>query len=140
MCLYIHILAAFLLGGLGINTPRRENIVTVIIILAIGAVGRLRGLDMLMVLERWALRFTGLLVLLLIVGFALFDWRAFQAGTRMQGEELVASGGRVLNVTASGKTVREAQAAAYQAVDAIDFPSGFVRRDIGWREILREGL
>ena len=80
-CLYIHILAAFLLGGLGINTPFRENIVCVIIIAAIGAMGRFRGLDMLLILERWALSVTGVLVLLLMVGFAVFDWRAIQTNT-----------------------------------------------------------
>ena len=69
VCLYIHILAGFLLGGLGINTPFRENIVCVIIIAAIGAMGRFRGLDMLLVMERWALRITGLLVLALVAGF-----------------------------------------------------------------------
>lgn len=62
----------------------------------------------------------------------------FQAGTRQDGETLVASGGRVLAVTASAATVGEAQAAAYRAVDAIRFPDGFCRRDIGWREIARE--
>ncbi len=66
--------------------------------------------------------------------------RVFQAGTRMEGDTLVASGGRVLGVTASGRNVREAQAAAYKAVDAIDFPTGFFRRDIGWREVLREKI
>ena len=81
VCLYIHILAAFLLGGLGINTPFRENIVCVIIIAAIGAMGRFRGLDTLLVLERWALRITGLLVLVLLVGFAVFDWRAIATHT-----------------------------------------------------------
>jgi phosphoribosylamine---glycine ligase len=65
--------------------------------------------------------------------------KVFHAGTRMDGDTLVASGGRVLNVTALGDTVKDAQAAAYQAVDAIDFPTGFCRRDIGWREIAREG-
>jgi phosphoribosylamine--glycine ligase len=59
----------------------------------------------------------------------------FQAGTRMDGEQLVASGGRVLAVTASAATVGEAQAAAYRAVDAIRFPDGFCRRDIGWRAL-----
>jgi hypothetical protein len=81
VCLYIHILAAFLLGGLGINTPFRENIVTVIIVAAIGAMGRLQGLDMLLVMERWALRITALLLLALLVGFALFDWRAIATHT-----------------------------------------------------------
>jgi phosphoribosylamine--glycine ligase len=65
--------------------------------------------------------------------------KVFHAGTRLDGGILVASGGRVLNVTATGGTVAEAQAAAYAAVDAIDFPTGFSRRDIGWREVAREG-
>lgn len=62
----------------------------------------------------------------------------FHAGTRRDGARLVASGGRVLNVTALGDSVTAAQAAAYRAVDAISFPDGFCRRDIGWREIARE--
>jgi phosphoribosylamine--glycine ligase len=61
----------------------------------------------------------------------------FQAGTAERGGQLVASGGRVLSVTALGADVAEAQAAAYRAVDRIDFPTGFFRRDIGWREIAR---
>jgi hypothetical protein len=81
VCLYIHILAAFLLGGLGINTPARENIVTVIIVAAIGAIGRIRGLQMLLFMERWALRVTGVLVLALIAGFAVFSWRAVKSHT-----------------------------------------------------------
>jgi phosphoribosylamine--glycine ligase len=64
--------------------------------------------------------------------------RVFHAGTRLDGGTLVASGGRVLTVTATGADVRAAQAAAYRAVDKIDFPTGFSRRDIGWREIARE--
>ena len=64
--------------------------------------------------------------------------RVFQAGTREENGVLVASGGRVLGVTAAGDTVAEAQAAAYRAVDAIDFPTGFCRRDVGWREIARD--
>ncbi|MDV3458051.1 phosphoribosylamine--glycine ligase [Sphingomonas sp. HF-S4] len=64
--------------------------------------------------------------------------KVFHAGTRSDGDSLVASGGRVLAVTARGSSVSEAQAAAYRAVDAIDFPSGFCRRDIGWREVARE--
>ncbi len=62
----------------------------------------------------------------------------FHAGTADQNGTLVANGGRVLNVTATGDTVGTAQAAAYAAVDAIDFPTGFCRRDIGWREVARE--
>jgi phosphoribosylamine--glycine ligase len=63
--------------------------------------------------------------------------RVFQAGTQLKDGALVANGGRVLSVTATGATVADAQRAAYAAVDAIDFPSGFCRRDIGWREIAR---
>ncbi len=62
----------------------------------------------------------------------------FHAGTAEAGGRLVANGGRVLNVTATGQTVAEAQARAYAAVDRIDWPQGFCRRDIGWREIERE--
>ncbi|KQM21787.1 phosphoribosylamine--glycine ligase [Novosphingobium sp. Leaf2] len=64
--------------------------------------------------------------------------KVFHAGTARQGDTLVASGGRVLAVTARGASVSEAQATAYAAVDAIDFPTGFCRRDIGWREVARE--
>lgn len=64
--------------------------------------------------------------------------KVFHAGTGMRDGQLVANGGRVLNVTATGANATEAQAAAYAAVDAIDFPSGFCRRDIGWREVERE--
>ena len=62
----------------------------------------------------------------------------FHAGTALRDGELVANGGRVLNVTAMGKTVAEAQANAYAAVDRIDWPEGFCRRDIGWRAVERE--
>jgi phosphoribosylamine--glycine ligase len=65
--------------------------------------------------------------------------QVFQAGTKLDGDKLVAAGGRVLTVTATGASVTEAQAAAYRAIDAIDFPTGFYRRDIGWREVAREG-
>ena len=62
----------------------------------------------------------------------------FHAGTALQDGQLIATGGRVLNVTATGATVGEAQRSAYDGVAAIDFPTGFCRRDIGWREIARE--
>ncbi len=64
--------------------------------------------------------------------------KVFHAGTAMNGDQLVASGGRVLNVTALGARVGEAQAAAYAAAGRIDFADGFCRRDIGWREVERE--
>ena len=62
----------------------------------------------------------------------------FHAGTKADGSRIVANGGRVLNVCARGKTVREAQSRAYAAVDLIRWPDGFCRRDIGWRAIERE--
>ena len=63
----------------------------------------------------------------------------FHAGTALNGEMLVAKGGRVLAVTAVGDTFARARARAYRAVDQIDFADGFHRRDIGWRELAREG-
>jgi phosphoribosylamine--glycine ligase len=62
----------------------------------------------------------------------------FQAGTALRDGVLVADGGRVLGVTALGRSVVEAQALAYRGVDAIDWPQGFCRRDIGARAIARE--
>ncbi|WP_442754690.1 phosphoribosylamine--glycine ligase [Methylocystis sp. JAN1] len=69
---------------------------------------------------------------------AMADVVVTHAGTRADGKRLLAAGGRVLNVTALGGGVAEAQAKAYAAVDAIDWPGGFCRRDIGWREVARE--
>lgn len=63
----------------------------------------------------------------------------FHAGTAAQGGIILANGGRVLNVTARGATVREARERAYAAVDHIDWPEGFCRRDIAWRALAREG-
>jgi phosphoribosylamine--glycine ligase len=57
----------------------------------------------------------------------------FHAGTEQRGQTIVAVGGRVLNVTALGKDVAEAQARAYAAVDLIHWEGAFWRRDIGWR-------
>lgn len=62
----------------------------------------------------------------------------FHAGTAINGGALVANGGRVLNVTATGATVGEAQQRAYAALDRIDWPQGFCRRDIGWQAVARE--
>jgi phosphoribosylamine--glycine ligase len=64
--------------------------------------------------------------------------KVFHAGTAVKDGTLVANGGRVLNVTASGADVQTAQARAYAAVDSIDWPGGFCRRDIGWRAVARE--
>lgn len=62
----------------------------------------------------------------------------FHAGTKGNGTDILANGGRVLNITASGKTVSEAQRRAYEAIDRIKWPEGFCRRDIGWQAIARE--
>ena len=65
--------------------------------------------------------------------------KVFHAGTRLGADgALLANGGRVLNVTARADSVSEAQAKAYAAVDALDAPDLFCRRDIGWREVARE--
>jgi phosphoribosylamine--glycine ligase len=63
----------------------------------------------------------------------------FHAGTARGDQGLVAKGGRVLAVTAVADTFANARARAYRAVDQIDFADGFHRRDIGWRELAREG-
>jgi phosphoribosylamine--glycine ligase len=60
------------------------------------------------------------------------------AGTKRQDQKLVADGGRVLNVTGVGADVAEARAHAYAAIDVIDWPGGFYRRDIGWRAFARD--
>jgi len=62
----------------------------------------------------------------------------FHAGTKIEDGKLVANGGRVLNVTALGKDIREAVARAYAGVEAIDWPGGFYRSDIGWRALERD--
>lgn len=64
--------------------------------------------------------------------------RVFHAGTALKDEQLVATGGRVLNVTAFGASVGEAQARAYAMLDQVKWDNGFCRRDIGWQAIKRE--
>jgi phosphoribosylamine--glycine ligase len=66
------------------------------------------------------------------------DVAVFHAGTKRDGTRILANGGRVLNVTAVGATVREAQQRAYERIRDIDWPEGFCRTDIGWRAIARE--
>jgi phosphoribosylamine--glycine ligase len=68
---------------------------------------------------------------------SLDDVVVFHAATAFDNGHVLATGGRVLGVTARAQTVREAQALAYRAVDLIDWPEGFCRRDIGWRAIAR---
>ncbi len=62
----------------------------------------------------------------------------FHAGTALRDGALVAAGGRVLSIAANGASVGEAQARAYHAVERVDWPGGFCRKDIGWRAIARE--
>ena len=66
-----------------------------------------------------------------------YDTKIFHAGTALKDGGLVAAGGRVLNVTATGRTVAEAQTKAYALVDQVPWDNGFCRRDIGWRAIDR---
>ncbi|MEM7748783.1 MAG: phosphoribosylamine--glycine ligase [Pseudomonadota bacterium] len=76
-----------------------------------------------------------------IKGLASIDDDAvavFHAGTAAEDGRIIATGGRVLNVTAVGATVSEAQTKAYSAIDNIEWPGGFCRRDIGWRAVQRE--
>jgi len=65
--------------------------------------------------------------------------KIFHAGTKQTEDGLIANGGRVLNITAMGNTVTTARNSTYAAIDKITFPTGFYRRDIGWREVEREG-
>jgi phosphoribosylamine--glycine ligase len=69
---------------------------------------------------------------------ALEGVEIFHAGTKAEGGRITANGGRVLGVAATGKSVGEAQARAYAAVDRIDWPDGFCRRDIGYLAVARE--
>ena len=62
----------------------------------------------------------------------------FHAGTKTEGGRILANGGRVLNVSALGGTVREVRARAYEAISRIRWPEGFYRHDIGWRAVERE--
>jgi phosphoribosylamine--glycine ligase len=70
------------------------------------------------------------------------DVLVFHAGTKAETRDgkavIVANGGRVLGITGIGKTVAEAQKRAYAGVDAVRWPGGFCRRDIGWRALARE--
>ena len=69
---------------------------------------------------------------------ALDDVEIFHAGTKAEGGRITANGGRVLGIAATGKSVAEAQSRAYAAVDKVDWPGGFCRRDIGYLAIGRE--
>ena len=66
------------------------------------------------------------------------DIMIFHAGTKNEDGRILATGGRVLNITALGNTVLEARDKAYAAIEKIDWPQGFYRKDIGWRAVERE--
>ena len=63
------------------------------------------------------------------------DVKIFHAGTRRDGERLIADGGRVLGVTALGQSLGQARERAYAAIDRIEWPDGFCRRDIAWQAV-----
>jgi phosphoribosylamine---glycine ligase len=69
---------------------------------------------------------------------ALDGVEIFHAGTKAESGKITANGGRVLGVAATGETVADAQQRAYAAVDKIDWPGGFCRRDIGYLAIGRQ--
>lgn len=79
VCLYLHILAAFVLGGLHADTELNENLLTTAVIAVIVAVGMIRGLAVLEVLEQWALYVTLLIIVLLLVGFGHYDFVAWRS-------------------------------------------------------------
>ena len=81
---------------------------------------------------------TGTVIRGLDLADSLADTCVFHAATAREGDRIVAAGGRVLGVTSLGQSVSEARRRAYEAVDMIDWPQGFCRRDIGWREVRRE--
>jgi hypothetical protein len=79
VCLYLHILSAFVLGGLHADTMFNENILTTVVIVFITAVGMTKGLKTLDILEEWGLWITLLIIALLLLGFAFHDWNAWRS-------------------------------------------------------------
>lgn len=81
VCLYLHILSSFVLGGIGADTPFNENALTTLVIVFIAAVGMTKGLKTLDVLEAWGLWITLLIIALLLAGFVVYDWNAWHSST-----------------------------------------------------------
>ena len=81
VCLYLHILASFVLGSFHIDTELNENLVTSAILVVIMVIGLTKGLDVLGTLEKWALYITLLIILFLILGFAYYDWAAWKSAS-----------------------------------------------------------
>jgi hypothetical protein len=81
VCLYLHILSAFVLGGFHADTELNENLMTTAVIGVIAAIGITKGLKVLDVLEQWGLYVTLLIIVLLIFGFAHYDWTVWQSAS-----------------------------------------------------------
>jgi hypothetical protein len=81
VCLYLHILSAFVLGGFHADNELNENLMTTAVIAIITAIGVTKGLKLLDVLEQWGLYVTLLIIVLLVLGFAHYDWRAWQSAS-----------------------------------------------------------
>jgi len=81
VCLYLHILSAFVLGSLHLDTDLNENLLTTAVIAVITTIGMTRGLKTLDVLEEWRLWVTLLIIALLLLGFAWYDWGAWRSTT-----------------------------------------------------------
>ena len=79
VCLYLHILSAFVLGGFHADTELNENLLTTAIIAIITAIGITKGLKVLRALEQWGLYITLAIIALLLAGFARYDWVAWQS-------------------------------------------------------------
>lgn len=81
ICLYLHILSAFVLGGFDADNELNENLMTTAVIAIITAIGITKGLKVLDVLEAWGLWVTLLIIALLLIGFAYYDWTAWQSAS-----------------------------------------------------------
>ncbi len=81
VCLYLHILSAFVLSGLGADNPVNEDLLTSVVIVLITIIGVVKGLDVLDSLEQWALYVTLAIIAVLIVGFAVGDWTAWRSAS-----------------------------------------------------------
>lgn len=81
VCLYLHILASFVLGSFHMDTELNKNLVTTGILVVIMVIGMTKGLDVLGALEKWALYITLLIIVLLILGFAHYDWAAWRSAS-----------------------------------------------------------
>jgi hypothetical protein len=77
--LYLHILSAFALGGFGIGNEFNENVLTTAVIAAITAIGVFKGLQKLEILELWALYITLVIIVLLAIGFAVYNFNAWRS-------------------------------------------------------------